>query len=188
MELYKHLLKREADGNPIRLGLVGCGQMGSGLVHVTSRMAGLNTVAISDIDVNRPLSELRDMGIPDSEICVTSNAGDPVVVPVTLLVGGTGVDDRIPEAAVLYGNFPNPFGPSTRVAFSIPTSSGVELSIYSVDGRLVRNIPESTFGEGRHTISWDGRDRDGRRLPAGVYFYRLQIGREDMRGKMVMIH
>jgi len=76
MELYEHLLKRESEGNPIRLGLVGCGQMGSGLVHVTGKMAGMNTVAISDLDVNRPLAELKSMGIPDSEIRVTSDPGE----------------------------------------------------------------------------------------------------------------
>ncbi len=76
MELYKHLLEREAAGNPIRLGLVGCGQMGSGLVHVTSKMAGMNTIAISDLDINRPLAELKSIGIPESEICVTSNRGE----------------------------------------------------------------------------------------------------------------
>lgn len=76
MELYNHLLEREEAGNPIRLGLVGCGQMGSGLVHVTNKMAGMNTIAISDIDVSRPLAELRSIGIPESRICVTSNRGE----------------------------------------------------------------------------------------------------------------
>jgi len=41
MELYKHLMEREAAGEPIRLGLIGCGQMGSGFVHVTRKMAGM---------------------------------------------------------------------------------------------------------------------------------------------------
>ncbi len=45
-----------------------------GRVH--AKIQGMNTVAISDIDVNRPLVELKDMGIPDSEICVTNNAGE----------------------------------------------------------------------------------------------------------------
>lgn len=76
MELYKHLLEREEAGNPIRLGLVGCGQMGSGLVHVTGKMSGMNTLAISDIDVNRPLYELKSIGVPESEICVTNNRGE----------------------------------------------------------------------------------------------------------------
>ena len=75
MELYRHLEEREAAGKPIRLGLVGCGQMGSGLVHVTSKMAGMKTLAISDIDVKRPLDELKNLGVPESQICVTNNRG-----------------------------------------------------------------------------------------------------------------
>jgi predicted homoserine dehydrogenase-like protein len=47
MELFDHLQKREAAGNPIKVGLVGCGQEGSGMVHVTNRMAGLDTRATS---------------------------------------------------------------------------------------------------------------------------------------------
>jgi predicted homoserine dehydrogenase-like protein len=76
MELYNHLLKREEEGKPIRLGLVGCGQMGSGMVHVTNRMAGMITAAISDIDINRPIAELKSIGVPESEICVTSSRGE----------------------------------------------------------------------------------------------------------------
>jgi predicted homoserine dehydrogenase-like protein len=75
MGLYDHLRRRQAEGRPIRVGLVGCGQMGSGMVHVTSKMAGMDTAALSDIDVNRPLRVLGAMGIPESAICVTSRLG-----------------------------------------------------------------------------------------------------------------
>lgn len=73
MELYKHLQRREAEGKPIRTGLVGCGQMGSGLVHVTRRMEGLETYAISDIDINRPLSVLKSLGIPEEKIVISNS-------------------------------------------------------------------------------------------------------------------
>ena len=76
MELYHRLQEREATGRPIRVGLVGCGQMGSGFVHVTRRVAGMETVAISDVDVSRPLTELGGLGIPESHICVTGGAGE----------------------------------------------------------------------------------------------------------------
>lgn len=76
MELYDRLLQREAQGNPIRVGLVGCGQMGSGMVHVTNQMAGMKTLAISDIDVNRPLKTFRKIGVPEAEICVTNRKGE----------------------------------------------------------------------------------------------------------------
>jgi predicted homoserine dehydrogenase-like protein len=76
MEIYERLQQLEAEENPINIGLVGCGQMGSGLVHVTRQMAGMTTKAISDIDVNRPLSTLKSLDIPESNIHITNNLGE----------------------------------------------------------------------------------------------------------------
>ncbi len=75
MEIYERLQRREANGNPIRIGLVGCGQMGSGFVHATNQIVGMGTVAISDIDVNRPLGTLTSLGVTESDICVTNRLG-----------------------------------------------------------------------------------------------------------------
>jgi predicted homoserine dehydrogenase-like protein len=76
MEIFEHLQRLEAEGDRIRVGLVGCGQMGSGLVHVTNQTAGMQTVVISDVDVDRPLATLEAMGVPRSEICVTGKVGE----------------------------------------------------------------------------------------------------------------
>ena len=75
MEIYEHLQQLEEQGEAIRVGLVGCGQMGSGLAHVTNQTVGMDTMAISDIDVNRPLAALEEMGIPESEIVVANDVG-----------------------------------------------------------------------------------------------------------------
>jgi len=75
MELLAHLRKRQAEGRPIRVGLVGCGQEGSGMVHVTRQMAGLETFAIADIDLSRPLRVLQQLNIPKSSICVADKVG-----------------------------------------------------------------------------------------------------------------
>ena len=75
MELYERLKQRAAEGNPVRAGLVGCGQMGSGLVHVTHQMQGLETVAIADVDVARVLRVLSELGIPETAVCVTNDEG-----------------------------------------------------------------------------------------------------------------
>lgn len=72
MELYDHLMKRREDGNIIRTGLVGCGQMGSGLIHVTNKMGGLDTIAIADINPQRAIDELMILGILESDIIKTN--------------------------------------------------------------------------------------------------------------------
>jgi len=76
MEIYEHLQALEAAGEPISVGLVGCGQMGSGLVHVTHQMPGMETRAIADINVNLPLATLKELGVAQDEICVTNKVGE----------------------------------------------------------------------------------------------------------------
>ncbi|MBP7962759.1 MAG: hypothetical protein KBG20_16640 [Caldilineaceae bacterium] len=73
MELYEHLKKLEAADESIAVALVGCGQMGSGFVHMTRQMPGMKTVAIADIDVNRPLKTFQAIGWSRDEICVTND-------------------------------------------------------------------------------------------------------------------
>ena len=76
MQLLDHLQQRQADDNPIRVGLVGCGQEGSGMVHITNQMTGLETIVIADIDLDRPKKTFGRIGVPDSQICITNSPGE----------------------------------------------------------------------------------------------------------------
>jgi hypothetical protein len=93
-------------------------------------------------------------------------------------------------------NFPNPFhlGDGTEILFQIPLALGtvprhVDLSVYDVTGRRVRNLISGRLPTGRsHTVRWDGRDQRGIPVAAGVYFYRLDLGVEKpLHRKMVVI-
>jgi predicted homoserine dehydrogenase-like protein len=76
MEIYERLQQRQAEGRPIRVGLVGCGHMGSGLVHVTHHMAGMDTWAISDIAPARAMETLHKLGVGEAEVCITGRRGE----------------------------------------------------------------------------------------------------------------
>jgi hypothetical protein len=147
------------------------------------------TVAAGEVDTIDVYFDSEGMSDGDyyADLVVTSNGGSPVVVPVTLSVSSVGVDDRIPRTAVVYGNYPNPFWPTTGIAFSVPGATRVRLSVFSVDGRLVRTLTDEVYGGGRHTVPWDGRNASGDELPAGVYFYRFEGAGEDIRRKMVLL-
>ena len=72
---------------------------------------------------------------------------------------------------------PNPFNPTTEIRFHLPHRSRVELNVYDLRGRLVRSLEDSDAVEaGSHIRVWDGKDRHGRFLASGVYFYRLVAG------------
>lgn len=155
-------------------------------LSVSPAVGNVPAGAEADVELTVDTAGMED-GEYHADLVITSNAGGPVTIPVTLEVGGTGLDDRVPESALLYGNFPNPFGQSTRVAFSIPRAGTVRLSVYTVGGRLVRSLPAEHLDAGRHTVTWDGVDDTGRRLPAGIYLYRLEAPGRDLFGKMAML-
>jgi hypothetical protein len=76
--------------------------------------------------------------------------------------------------ASLYQNVPNPFGSSTILRYDIPDGgSEVCLNVYSVNGRLVRNMVAEYQSGGYKEVTWDGRDNQGNQVPSGVYFYQL---------------
>lgn len=71
-------------------------------------------------------------------------------------------------------NEPNPFSLNTRVAFDLPRSEIIDLSIYGPDGRKVRTLLSGSVSAGHHEVHWDGRDEAGRTAGSGIYFYALR--------------
>jgi hypothetical protein len=69
---------------------------------------------------------------------------------------------------------PSPTRGATSIPFQLARSGRVRLAIYDVAGRLRRVVLDQALGPGAHSTHWDGRGSDGARVPAGVYFLRLE--------------
>ena len=76
MELVRKLRQREAAGNPIRVGIIGCGQMGSGVAHTINNIAGMTVCAVADVEPERGIRTLIDMGRPRETISVTDRQSE----------------------------------------------------------------------------------------------------------------
>jgi len=79
-----------------------------------------------------------------------------------------------PAVTRLLPSRPNPFRTDAQLAFELARPGVVALDVFDVTGRLVRPIVRSRLAAARHRLTWDGRDADGRPLPGGVYFLRLE--------------
>jgi len=82
---------------------------------------------------------------------------------------------------------PNPFTVSTRVSLSAPVTGGVRLQIYDVSGRLVRRLLDVNESMDWQGVDWDGRDRNGAALPAGVYYACVLVGGESAARRVVLV-
>jgi beta-glucanase (GH16 family) len=98
-------------------------------------------------------------------------------------VSGTSTDDEleVPDGFGLRQNYPNPFGPSTSIEFSLPGASHVALEVFDALGRNVHTISNGFFNAGNHRV-----DFDAMHLPAGIYTYRLQTDSYHQARQMVI--
>ena len=79
----------------------------------------------------------------------------------------------LPVRYYLHQNYPNPFNPNTIIKFDLPARSQVEVSIYDVNGKLVKKLINDQKEAGYHSIEWNGTDTYGRKVSSGIYFYRI---------------
>ena len=94
---------------------------------------------------------------------------------------GTGVgsehDPDVPgEPLNLTQNYPNPFNGDTQFAYNLSAPSQITVSVFDELGGHVMTLYEGVQRPGRHTLSWNGRDRFGLPVSTGVYFYRVDAG------------
>ncbi|MGD8396834.1 MAG: YCF48-related protein [Candidatus Eiseniibacteriota bacterium] len=98
---------------------------------------------------------------------------------------GAGIVEH--RAAIeLDQNRPNPFNPTTSIAFTLAVGATTTLAIHDAAGRLIAQPYDGFAGAGRHTVTWNGRTLHGDAAPSGVYFYRLESGGLVRAGRMVM--
>ena len=66
-------------------------------------------------------------------------------------------------------------------------ANGHRLKIYDIQGRFIRNLLDNTMYQGRHVVSWDGRNNEGRQVSVGIYFFVLQTAEFKNVKKMTLI-
>ena len=86
----------------------------------------------------------------------------------------------IPEETALLGNYPNPFNPETWISYQLATAADVTLTIYDMNGQLVRRLavgyqPAGIYRSRNRAAYWDGRNQLGEPLASGLYFYTLTV-------------
>jgi hypothetical protein len=107
--------------------------------------------------------------------------GSYVPTPVD---GGPGAAPALTAIGAVY---PNPFNPSTRIAFTVAKRARIEMAIYDITGRRIAVLLGEEMEPGRYEVSWDGRTVSGAVAASGVYVCRLQAGRLVETRKLVLL-
>jgi hypothetical protein len=72
-------------------------------------------------------------------------------------------------------NYPNPFNPTTQFYINVPEPGNLSVSVYDVNGKLVKQIINTYVNSGRIESSWSGKNRFDIMSPTGIYFLHVKM-------------
>ena len=99
--------------------------------------------------------------------------------------GSTNVDKDlqfVPGTFSLEQNYPNPFNPDTQIKYSIPSESNVKLEVFNINGCKVATLVNVKQSQGTYTVNFSGEGLSG-----GIYYYRLEAGKNRQIKRMVLL-
>ena len=145
--------------------------------------------------------EIQSASLTGAIQTVVMGGDEPAIPAIGIALGGTA---RVPAGLgapslssvgsvenTLLANYPNPFNPETWIPYQLSEAADVSVSIYAVDGRLVRRLdlgPQvaGVYRSRSRAAYWDGRNEFGERVASGLYFYTLTAGDFTATRKMLI--
>ena len=123
------------------------------------------------------LNLLHKNGVGTNQLNEIEILGDGAGLITSVRPGNT---IRQPGGFQLSPNFPNPFNPSTRIIFYVPTAEHVSIRVFTITGGHIETLVEGDVPAGEHDLNWDATG-----LASGVYICRMQAGAFSQTIKMV---
>jgi len=148
-----------------------------GFVLVASRLCPEPSGVVSYVDGTTEEGGLYRYRLEAADVPELSSTTQRLMVPV--------------QGIRLHQNHPNPFNPLTVVPFAVPgdghSTAHVTISVYDVDGKLVKTLVDADVPAGKREARWDGRNNLGERVASGVYFIRMNVGSKSASIKSILL-
>ncbi|MBC8527622.1 MAG: T9SS type A sorting domain-containing protein [Candidatus Cloacimonetes bacterium] len=106
-------------------------------------------------------------------------------------------EKEMPSPEILLYNYPNPFGTSTTIYFSLATNKHefipldskhltgqARINIYNIKGELIKQLSILNI---KSSVDWDGKDENSKPVSSGIYFYKLEVGDKVIDTKKCLI-
>jgi hypothetical protein len=136
---------------------------------------------------NQEIGPLLDNTVYYWRVLAKNSNGNSTWSPVWSFTTGINtsieqISTEIPAEFHLGNNYPNPFYLSTSIVYSIPLKTKVTLMLFDTWGIEIATLVNEEQIAGKYEVKVDGR-----KLPGGIYFYRIQVGEYSETRKMVLI-
>ena len=86
----------------------------------------------------------------------------------------------------LIRSYPNPFNSITTITYEILHSGFVKLMLYDVRGREIIHLYDGYTDSGKHELTWNGLNTEGKEVPSGIYIATLSLNNELIKSMKLM--
>ncbi len=84
-------------------------------------------------------------------------------------------------------NYPNPFNSETMIQYTLESNAYLTVSIFNIQGKLIRKLFNASQKPGRYTLNWDGKDHHGAIVSSGVYLVQVKTGMATHYHRMLLM-
>ena len=127
--------------------------------------------------------------LQETSICQTASDSSGVIGAYSSVCGALAIEkpEVEPNSFALLCNYPNPFNPTTNIKYTLTDHGYYTLSIYDVNGGLVKNLRSGYGSPGEYTALWDSTNDNGQKVATGLYFYHLSTKSNTLKNKMTLV-
>lgn len=158
----------------------------------------VNDCLLSDISVNRPLSQFRiflqgfsDWDNWDDFVVYASYSNLQLLhspkIKYILFDNSNNNDPNNPTPKIKLSCYPNPFNPETTISYDLIKYDKVKLEIFNIKGQLIKTLVNETKDAGSFSVKWDGKNDKMQKVALGVYFYKLTTSEKTLTKKMLLL-
>lgn len=137
---------------------------------------------LEDLGINSDgADDIRDLSVSGNHL---DTYGDPVLSPSGgfIITDVVNFGEQIPELFSLSQNYPNPFNPNTKIKYSIPQTSQIQIKVFDILGNEIEELVNEEKPAGTYELTWNAAN-----LSSGVYFYNLHAGSFVQTKKMILM-
>ena len=181
---------KNGSGNKTLFSLPGSVPLGLAVDEARHRLYWTdNGGNIQSLNLDKPIeTEIVVEGLDAPAVAIALGRSSEAV-PAGPAAPSTIVERSVESA--LLANYPNPFNPETWIPYQLSEPADVSVSIYSVNGHLVRRLDlghrvAGVYRSRSRAAYWDGRNAFGERVASGLYFYTFTAGDFTATRKMLI--
>ena len=141
------------------------------------------------IDVNPQFCEPNNnqFNLQEDSPCQTASDSNSIIGAYDVPCQALEIDNNIVDDYSLLQNYPNPFNPITRISYILDVEGDYSITIFDLQGKLVKNLISNYGEEGSYSVIWNGTSNDDQKVASGVYICRLEKINGTINHKMLML-